>query len=87
MPHREREAHTWRDLIALSWRQALANADRDGYVVLTPASFAGYALERSGGDVTRARELLRGDREGFWADVHSRLDAVETEAMLGMESA
>ena len=77
-----REARTWRDLIDLSWRESLKRADTDGYVVLNPASFAGYVLERSGGDVPRARGLIPGERVGFWSDVHDRLDAVATEDMV-----
>ncbi len=79
---------TVRDLTLASWAAALRQADHDGYVVLTAASFAGYAL-LIGGDVYRARAMIPGEREssGFWAEVHERIDSVATEEMVHAEVA
>lgn len=72
-----------RPALLSSWHAAQRRADTSGAVVLTAASFAGYALEQSGGQVHRARGLVPGGDSGgdslFWARVRSILDDVERE--------
>lgn len=75
---------TLRDLALVSFKAALrrANEGRDRRLVLNAASFAGYALAMAGDDVQRAHSFVPGDREGFSADIHTTLDAIEVESEL-----
>jgi len=76
---------TTRDLLVKSWRAASAQANAHGAVTLTPAAFAGYALER-GVTVGGARALVPSEETGpYWAVTLSHLAAVEHEEMVGGE--
>lgn len=68
-----------RTLLLTSWHAARRASGVSGAVTLTAASFAGYALEAVGGDVTKARELVPIESEAFWGRVHEALNTVENE--------
>ena len=73
--------------ILASWRNAQRQADVRGAITLTAASFAGYALATSAGDVEAARRLVPLDGESFWARVQDALDQVAKEENVSLRAA
>lgn len=74
-------------MILASWRIAQRHADVRGVVTLTAASFAGYALAASGGDVDAARRLVPVRSESFWARVQDALDQISQEEGVPLRTA
>ena len=70
---------TTRETILRSWWAAKRQADANGAVTLTAASFAGHALEAADGDVRAAHKLASTDPGSFWSRVHDALDQVAAE--------
>ncbi len=73
-----------RDAILRSWQAARRQAESSGAVTLTAASFAGFALDRAGGDATRAHDLVPTAPGSFWARTHDALDQVTNEERLAI---
>ncbi len=68
-----------RETILRSWWAAARMADSSGAVVLTAASFAGYALSAVDGDAALAHGLVPTEASPFWARVHDAIDQVLAE--------
>ncbi len=66
-------------MILASWRNAQRQVDVRGAITLTAASFAGYSLAVSGGDVEAARRLVPVESELFWVRVLEALNQVSNE--------
>lgn len=73
------QASSTRTALLSSWHAAKRQADRTGGVVLNSTSFAGFAIEQSGGSVRMARALVPDDVTPFWGRVRECLDHVESE--------
>lgn len=70
---------TTRETILRSWWAARRQADVNGAVTLTAASFAGFALEAADGDTERAKALVPPELEVFWARTRDALEQVAIE--------
>lgn len=70
-----------RETILRSWWAARRSANETGAIVMTAPTFAGYALEQSGGDATAAHELVPKEPVAYSARVHSALDLVRDEEL------
>jgi hypothetical protein len=70
---------TTRETILRAWWSARRKADAEGVVSLDSSAFAGYALERSDGDIAAAHDLIPIAPEAFFARARDALDNVSAE--------
>jgi hypothetical protein len=68
-----------RTVILSSWHGAMRKADATSVVTLTAASFAGYLLEATDGDIELAHRLVPVDGQNFFDRVAVALYGVECE--------